>query len=493
MLGAGRRMGACPRDERSHVQWMDERLPHDWRLDRPGAPSTEPIADLRLAADAALARPQSALPLNQMCGEGSRVTIVCADPAFDLDCPDRTLVPAVLDALKSAGVNDEDITLLAASSARRASTPDEKRRKLGEEVTRRFGVVDHDAANLSELDDLGACDGVPVQVNYRAVEADLLVATGAVRPHPYAGYTGGSQAVAVGCAGAATLRDLHGPRFLDDPTVGAGEIRDNAFQRTIREIARRAGLRFVLNVVVNPDGRAAAIAAGAPNAVHDRLVAFARGIYEVDVPRESYHVVVAGMPAGKDRDLYRASCESAYVTTPREPVLARGGVMILPIDGAAAGGGHGGGHGGEDQRRFYEALSDAASLDAVMHHLRQRGVQEGEPCAYRLAQGVVNRDYRVIVAGPGSVRAVGNSGLIAARDLAEAAALAEAFVGSRPHTLIVPEGRWLMPTFKGARGWETRDAGAQAGPQGIWENALESEMDAELESLLPARGSYTES
>ncbi len=459
-------------------------------MGQPDAQRAEPITDLRQAAEAALARPLSALPLNMLCGAGSRVTIVCADPASDTDCPDSTLVPALIGALKSAGVHDEDITLLAANGTRHASTLAEKQRKLGEDVVTRFGVVDHDAHNVSELDDLGACNGIPAQVNYRAAEADLLVSTGVVRPHPYAGYTGGGQPVAVGCAGAATIHELYGPRFLDDPSVGAGEVRDNVFQATIREIARRAGLKFVLNVVVNPDGGVAAIAAGAPNAVHDRLAAFARNIYEVDVPRESYHVVITGMAPEADRDLYQASCEAAFVTTPREPVLAKGGVMILPIGGRAGRGGEG--RGGEDRRRFYEALSDVAGLDTVMHHLRERGVRDGEPCAYRLAQGVVERDYRVIVAGPGSVRAVGNSGLIAARDLAEAAALAEAFVGSRPHTLILPEGRWLMPTFKGVRGLRER---APAGEHAGWArgSGLNAEPDAELESLLPERGSYTES
>ena len=319
-----------------------------------------------------------------------------------------------------------------------------------------------------------------MRVNYHAVEADLLIATGVVRPHLYAGYTGGSRPIAVGCAGAGTLHDLHGPRFLDDPTVCAGNVSDNMHQNALREIAHRAGLQFVVNVVVNPDGEVVAVAAGAPNAVHNRLVEFARDVYEVPVPRESYNVVVTSPSSGLSRDLYRVSCDAAYVTQQREPVLAKGGVVMLPIGSDNAS------RRDAERRRFYDALSGATGMDTLLHQLRQRGLEPGQQYAYTLAQSVVDRNYRVIVAGPGSTQVAGGNGLITARDIAEAAALAETFVGSRAYALILPRGRWLMPTYKGVQWFDDRAyAEIQAGASWL--------DDTVVKSLFPEPGNITES
>ena len=462
------------------VTYETDTLPDGWHTERAAVPCIDPVHNVRDAVEAALARPLSSLPLPMLCSAGSRVTIVCADPAYDRDCPDDILVPALIAELHSAGVNDEDITLLSANGTRRPSTDLEKQLKLGRQVVERYSVVDHHARDVSEMDDLGSFDGVSVQVNYHAVEADLLIATGVVRPHLYAGYTGGGQAVAIGCSGAATVHDLHSARYLDDPSVGAGSVRDNAHQRAVREIAHRAGLQFVVNAVVNPDGQVVAVAAGAPNAVHDRLIEYAREVYEVPVSRESYHVLVAGSLHHSSRDLYRASRDVAYTIKQRDPVLARGGVVLLPV-----------GAGGQTRRdverqRFDEALAGADSMDDVLRLLRERGIRPGQHSAYTLAQSVVERDCRIIVVGPDRPQSAGRSGLISARDVAEAAELAEAFVGSRPHALILPRGRWLMPTYKGGAWGGDRAAAGFSESEPGWLD------DIVVESVFPGRGKPAE-
>src|SRR5439155_643435 len=75
--------------------------------------------------------------------------------------------------------------------------------------------------------------------------------TGIVEPHQYAGYSGGRKTVAIGCAGEPVITATHGMRFLEDPGVRLAKIEGNPFHETVREIARRAGLRFCLNVVTD--------------------------------------------------------------------------------------------------------------------------------------------------------------------------------------------------------------------------------------------------
>ena len=103
---------------------------------------------------------------------------------------------------------------------------------------------------------------MPVQVHRAAVEADLLIATGIVEPHQYAGYSGGRKTVAVGAAGEALIAYTHGPAFVDHPGTRLGRIDGNPFHEAITEAARRAGLRFILNVVLDDDKRILRVAAG---------------------------------------------------------------------------------------------------------------------------------------------------------------------------------------------------------------------------------------
>ena len=147
------------------------------------------LPDVPQAIRAALACPVAGPPLRELAKPGDRVCIVFTD--ITRASPDHLLVPAVLEVLQGAGVRDEDITLLCGVGMHRPSTPEEKVAKLGAEVVRRFRVVDHDPQNAAGLVDLGATpSGIPLTVNRIAYEADLLIATGIVEPHQYAGDSG---------------------------------------------------------------------------------------------------------------------------------------------------------------------------------------------------------------------------------------------------------------------------------------------------------------
>jgi nickel-dependent lactate racemase len=322
------------------------------------------------------------------------------------------------------------------------SSDADKRRSLGDAIVDRYRVVDHDASNQAEMDDLGSYQGVPLQVNYHAVEANLLVALDVVEPHYYAGYSGGNKTVSIGCAGAATLNEVRTARFLDDLSLHAPDSPDNMAYVVEREIGRRAGLRFVLNAVVDVDGNVTAVSAGAPNAVHDLLVGLARSYYEVNVPRKDYNVLIAGNGRARTRTLYHASRAVVAIGLASEPVLEKGGVIILPLrcEGARP----------PDMReqQFYEALTSARDMYTVMRRLSQRGIRTGEQRAYMFAQTLIAQNYHVIAVGADCLEQARDCGLIAARDMLEAASLAETIVGKKPRVLMLPHAAHLIPMHR---------------------------------------------
>jgi len=149
-------------------------------------------------------------------------------------------------------------------------------------------------------------------------------------------------------------------------------------------------LKFVVNVVLDGEGRAIAVQAGEPIAVHDALVAVARSVYEVPVPHP-YDLVIAQVDPPKDVNLYQASRAATYIGLSATPPISPSGVIIVAArcpEGAGLGRG---------EQRFFTALSQASDLQKLLAEFRRTGCQAGEQRAYMLAQ--VLSVYEVVVAG----------------------------------------------------------------------------------------------
>ena len=419
-------------------------FPRGWRVTTVEARPSRPLPDLRKQTEATLASPLDCPPLRQIARPGMSVCVVFTDATRA--CPDHILVPAILNELSAAGVNQKHITLLCATGVHRPSRFEEKVAKLGAETTLLYQVQDHEArAERSDaLTNLGSVGrpnhdlpiDVPVQVNHFAAQADLLIATGVVEPHQYAGYSGGGKTVTVGCGGEATINATHGPVFLDDPRVRLGRVESNPFQMVMRAGAKRAGLRLVVNVVLDENRYAVAVQAGSPDAVHDRLVAFAKTLYEVPVPQQ-YDVVVAGIDSPKDVNLYQASRAPTYIGLAATPVVREGGVIITParcLEGVGYGAG---------EQRFFETLSQAADLRGLLDDLRQRGARAGEQRAYMVAQVLLKNT--VIIVGSECPDVVRACKMIPAATMEEAASVARGIVGDTASVLDVPHALQTLP------------------------------------------------
>jgi len=395
----------------------------------------EPLPDPMTAVRAAATAPLAAPPLQQTARGKRRVCIAVTDATRA--CPDHLLVPPLLAELASAGIPDEAITILVAVGAHRASTDAEKREKLGSAIVDRYRVVDHDAtdeANLVPVAD--GPGGVPFRLNRLAVEADLLLSTGVVEPHQYAGYSGGGKTVAIGCADEAVIAYTHGPAMLDQPGTRLAQLAGNPFQEAVRAVARAVGLAFVGNAVLDDDGRIVTIAYGAPEAVQDHLARIAADLYTVPIPRQ-VDIAVAGVGHPKDANLYQASRAATYLQFAPTPVVRPGGVIILPAacpEGAGE---------GDGEQRFLAAMATAATPADVIARVRAEGIRPGEQRAYVVARML--QDVTVIVAGaerPDAVRAIG---FLPVATIDEALIAAASNVGIPASVLVVPHALLTLP------------------------------------------------
>jgi len=399
----------------------------------------EPVADVERAIGEALARPVGSPPLREMARPGERVCIVFTD--VTRASPDHLLVPALLRELEAAGVRDKDVTLLCGIGMHRPSTPAERIAKLGVEVTARYRVMDNEPQNPQALVDLGVtAGGVPVSAHRAAVEADLLIATGLVEPHQYAGYSGGRKTLAVGAAGERLIAHTHGPAFVDHPGTRLGRVEGNPFHEAISEAARRANLRFILNVVLDDEKRILKVAAGEPEAAFHELVAFARSVYEVPVPHQ-YDVAIGGVGFPKDANLYQASRAASYLFFAPTPVVRPGGFFIIPArceEGAGEGVG---------EQRFLAAMRDAPDVQSILDDARQYGYPPGQQRAFVMAK--VLEEARVVIVGSECPDVVAACKMTPAATMEEALALAARELGPDLDVLIVPHALLTLPVVTG--------------------------------------------
>lgn len=412
-------------------------LPREMQVTQAFSRHVQPVQNIPTAIEDALGQPTGTPPLVELARGGDKVCIVFTDSTRS--SPDHLLVPAMLEKLKIAGIRDEDITLLCATGMHRPSTKAEKIAKLGADIVKQYRIVDNDPQNPAALVDLGVTQGgVPVQVHRSAVEADLLIATGIVEPHQYAGYSGGGKTLAVGAAGEGLIAYTHGPAFVDDPCTRLGKIDGNPFQASIREAAKRAGLRFILNVVLDEEKRFLRVGAGDPILAHEELVKFARSVYEVSIPHP-YDIVIGGVGYPKDSNLYQASRAPSYLFFAPVPVVCPGGFLIIPArceEGAGRGVG---------EQRFLNAMRDAPDIQFILDNARRNGYPPGQQRAFVMAK--VLEQAHVIIVGSECPDLVAACKMIPAKTMEEALNIAMNDRVKEHQVLIVPHALLTLPVI----------------------------------------------
>jgi nickel-dependent lactate racemase len=394
-----------------------------------------PAEDVPAAIAKALDNPINSPPLRELAGPGASACIVFTD--VTRASPDHLVVPALLAELEAAGVRDQDVTLLCGIGMHRPSTTEEKVTKLGRATVERYRVIDNEPQNPQALVDLGVTDsGVPLSVHKAAYEADLLIGTGLVEPHQYAGYSGARKTVAVGAAGEAMIAYTHGPQMLDHPGTRLGRIEGNPFHEAVTEAARRAGLNFILNVVLDDHKRVVAVKAGEPEKTFTELVEVARQVYEVPVPRR-YDVVIGGVGYPKDTNLYQATRAASYLFFAPTPVVKDGGFLIIAApceEGAGQGVG---------ERRYYDTMMGARDVSSLLEELRRTGYPPGAQRAFVMAK--VLEKARVIVVGAKDPQVIRDCKMIPADTMDDALVLASRELGAELDVLVVPHAMLTLP------------------------------------------------
>ena len=282
------------------------------------------VKDFKGELISALESPIGTPPLKELAVDRKNIVFLVEDNTRST--PLDIIMPIITDYLNKNGVPDSAMSFLTAPGTHRLMTDGEIVEKLGAEMVRRFKVVQHDANASEDMKDLGTVTAgdykIPVHVNKYALEADLLVGIGNIVPHCDAGYSGGAKILQPGVCDFVTTSATHAAAgFCPDIPLGMAD--GNPCRMGMEEVAKIAGLAFIVNTVKNYEGEISGIFAGDFIKAHREGVKLAKISYSISVPEPADIVIVSSSPSDMD---YWQACKG---TSCAYFAVKEGGVMIF--------------------------------------------------------------------------------------------------------------------------------------------------------------------
>jgi nickel-dependent lactate racemase len=369
----------------------------------------------------ALAAPIGSPRLNEIVRPGQSIAIITSD--ITRPCPTEVILPAVVDELTKAGVENNDICVVFALGAHRGHTPEEQARLLGPQMANQLHCMD---SNTGPMVKVGTTSrGTPIEACRQVVAADFRIALGNIEPHYFAGYSGGAKALVPGVCSKATIQRNHA--MMVEPNARTGLLEDNPVRQDLEEGAALIGLDFILNVIVDNQHNIMAAAAGHPIQAHRwacRVFDFNSQIC-FDQPADLVIVGAGGYP--KDINLYQAqkALENAAA-------VVRPGGTILWLAECPEGLGN---------ATFQEWMVDTPP-DEILARIQRDFVLGGHKAA---AIARVLKHARVNLVSTLSPDVVRACGLWPYGDLQQAFQEALRGLGPDPMVVVLPEGGAVIP------------------------------------------------
>ncbi len=243
----------------------------------------------------ALNAPVNSRRLSEIARAGEKAAIIVNDTTRPT--PTARLLPSLIAELKEGGVND--VTIVFGLGIHRRQTEDEKKAILGE-LYGKVKSIEHD---INECVYLGTTSrGTPVEIYRPVADADIVICTGTIEFHYYAGYSGGAKSALPAVSSKRSIDANHA--LMLDPKSCAGRL-DSPVRLDIEEAASLLGIDFILNVVLNDRKEIIFAAAGDYIDAHRRGVDFLDKIMKVKVdPADILIVSPGGFP--KDIDIFQS-------------------------------------------------------------------------------------------------------------------------------------------------------------------------------------------
>lgn len=259
--------------------------------------------DLPIIAGKAVARLSQEMifsKLRALVPEGRRLGLLVPDGTRPLP------IAALLDELAPA-FDGWMVTVFIANGSHRLMSPQEVHRHLGV-WAERFTVVQNHSADAYRFRRVGTTSfGTPVELRSEALACDTLFGLTLVRPHYYAGFSGGRKILLPGIASKASIQANHSLVLDKDPGKGKNprcvlaSLADNPVHLDMIEAARLVPIPCALAHFIYKDGKVADVFAS-----FDEAVARNREMFEVRTEEKYDALVISSGGAPYDVNFIQA-------------------------------------------------------------------------------------------------------------------------------------------------------------------------------------------
>jgi nickel-dependent lactate racemase len=375
--------------------------------------------------EASLDHPIGSPKLEELVKGKKNIVIISSDHTRPV--PSKIITPILLRRIRSVQP-DANIKILVATGFHRPSTHEELVDKYGQEIVDKEQIVMHISTDDSAMVKVGTLpSGGECIVNRVAAEADLLISQGFIEPHLFAGYSGGRKSVLPGVSSYKTILADHCSEFISSPYARPGILENNPIHKDMLYAAHAAGLKFIVNVVLNGDREVIASFAGDLEKAHIKGTEFLSSLAQVKKIDSDITVVTnGGYPL--DQNIYQAvkGMTSAEATNKEDGVI----IMVAGLSDGTGGNG------------FYNNLAQSKSpqdfLDRVAKVDRHHTVPD--QWESQVLARILSRHHVIVVSDLVKPELVTNMHMELAKTFDEAMNRAYELQGKDARVTVIPEG-----------------------------------------------------
>ena len=374
--------------------------------------------------------------LESLCRGVKRALIVVSDRTRVTGV--KVYLPVLTDFLRKCGINEAGIEILIANGMHAPAGQGALEEFLPCEVLGRLRISEHDC-NRKDAHCYGGrtTRGTEVYLSRRAFEAELVVITGSIGLHYFAGYRGGRKSILPGIAGFDAICANHrltipgGEGF--HPLCRNGSLTGNPVHEDMVEALPMIPPSFLLNTITDASGSIVNVFAGDPVEAHLRGCDSFRKEVEVVADEKVDCVIVSCGGYPRDSTLVQAHKAMENVS----PVLKEGGSMVVLAECR---------HGiGSDTLMSW---FDGNDLAIVRQKLVSDYVLHGHTALSMMEK--LSRFNIYLVSALGNDVFV-STGLVPARSVEEALNRVLGQTGGELNTFVFPEGSETLPVLRACR------------------------------------------
>lgn len=217
-------------------------IPDTWNVATSRPAHTTPMTSAEMGG--AIDDPVGSAPLREVAANAGSAVIIVED--MTRPTPTSRIISLLLERLHASGLDEDSIRFVMALGCHRQMPREEMAKKLGRDVVGRYETLNHDLDGRFEYCGRSS-RGTPIYIPEAVMGADLKLIIGTTYPRGGTGFGGGAKCLVPGVAGQATIETYH--------KLPGGEplSTDSEMRQDIEEIARRVGIDFIVNAVLNGD------------------------------------------------------------------------------------------------------------------------------------------------------------------------------------------------------------------------------------------------